>query len=55
MFNDYTWYDGNLYSGSADHSSYFKDTSDYVKERIDFSKMLVSNNYYQNIENKEEK
>ena len=53
MFNDYTWYDGNVHSGNAEHNQYFVETSNYVKERIDFSKMLVSNNYYKNVNSKE--
>lgn len=55
MFNDYTWYDGNVHSSNAEHNQYFVETSNYVKERIDFSKMLVSNNYYKNVNSKEKK
>ena len=51
MFEDYTWYDGKIYSGTSEHDEYYIETSNYVKERIDFSKMLVSNNYYQNLDN----
>lgn len=55
MFNDYSWYDGEKYSGTAEHDNYYQETSNYVKERIDFSKMLVSNNYYKNIDTEERK
>ena len=46
MFKDYSWYDGNIYSNNATKDEYFYETSNYVQERINFSNMLVEQNYY---------
>lgn len=49
MFNDYTWYDGKIYSINAIKDDYYIEMSNYVKGRIEFSKMLVSNDYYKKV------
>ena len=46
MFKDYSWYDGKNYSETTNKNEYYYETSKYVQERINFSNMLVSNNYY---------
>ncbi len=50
MFSDYSWYDGNIYSlENKDNANidYINETSNYVKTKVDLSKMIISNNYYQ--------
>ncbi|MBO5376605.1 MAG: sulfatase-like hydrolase/transferase [Bacilli bacterium] len=49
LFNDYSWYDGNIYSLSKDidkSSEYYSETSNYVIDRINLSNMILSNDYY---------
>lgn len=46
MFSDYSWYDENVYSVNAEKDDYYKEMTSFVKGRIEFSKMLVSNDYY---------
>lgn len=52
MFSDYSWYDGNIYSGNANVSnisSYYIDTSNYVFDKMSLSKMIVYNDYYRKL------
>lgn len=46
IFTDYSWYDGKIYSTDTDRDDYYITTTKYVKERLDFNKMLITNNYY---------
>lgn len=49
MFNDYSWYDGNIYSAkieTIDNEEYFADISYYVEDKIDLSKMIIDISYY---------
>lgn len=49
IFNDYTWYDGEYYSGNPEaieNATDYDKKSDYAKNRLDLSKMIISNNWY---------
>ncbi|MBR1385434.1 MAG: LTA synthase family protein [Bacilli bacterium] len=52
LFSDYTWYDGEVYSGNSgldlSKEEYQKNT-EYTKDKITLSDMIISNNYYKNI------
>lgn len=49
MFNDGSWYDGNIYSlndGIDRNDVYYKEVSDKVMNRIRLNDMLINTNYY---------
>ena len=45
-----TWYDGNIFSYdeiiSEEDKEYFNFTTQFVNEKLDLNKMIISNNYY---------
>lgn len=49
IFKDNSWYDGITYSVNSDVNDYYKKMSQYVEQKINLSKMIVSNNYYKNL------
>lgn len=51
IFSDYTWYDGEIYSVNGEDTDYYREISNYIQERLNFSQMLISNNYYKKIRN----
>jgi len=51
IFRDYTWFDGKMHSGNALVDDDYIEISSYVKERIEFNRMLISHNYYKKYNN----
>ena len=45
---DYTWYDGNIYSGNyiEEATDEYIANNEYMMDRLNFNKMIISNNYY---------
>ena len=51
VFNDYRWYDGEIYSEGKDvdkESELFKENSQYAIDKITLNKMIISNDYFKN-------
>lgn len=47
---DYTWYDGNIYSGNylGDATDEYIANNEYMMDKLNFNRMIISNNYYSN-------
>lgn len=45
---DYTWYDGNIYSGNyiEEATDEYIANNEYMMDRLNFNRMIISNNYY---------
>ena len=49
FLSDGTWYDGNIYSYDnieEEDKDYFKSISNFINNKLDLNKMIISNNYY---------
>lgn len=48
FLSDYTWYDGNIYSGNytGEITNEYIANTEYMTNRLEFNKMIISNNYY---------
>lgn len=49
MFNDYSWYDGEIYSAEASSFKdvdYFEEISNYVEDKVNLSRIIISTDYY---------
>ena len=56
LFSDYTWYDGNIYSGNKDVDNTtedYKANSEYTADKINLNSMILSNNYYKSVSKRE--
>jgi len=49
IFKDNSWYDGKTYSLNSDNSASYKEIYNYVEDRTNLSKMIISNNYYKSM------
>ena len=48
-FTDGSWYDGNIYSANPEvdtSTNSYKDNSQYVWDKLELNRMILSNNYY---------
>lgn len=45
-FNDYSWYDGNIYSKETSDSEYVKNISKIVNQKININQKIIASDYY---------